>query len=332
MKRSPDSSPPSPLRSLFELLGLGALLYAAGACRRFIPKSWLDKRREPLALPGARQLVLLPRRLAQLRPRRRTSIRAQLGNVLMVLGFALLFYSVGAYFGYLPGGYSSVSEPVALSQTGQRQARLESEAAPTTALPSAIPPTPMPAPTATAALAATPLPAATPAPIVLAAADAADRRDSAAAPKPGTPIRLKLPSIKVDAEVKPGGVITGRSGDPEWETLPFVATYYPQLGPVGAPGNPVISGHVVTLSEGNVFRDLYQVELGEPIEVLTEESHFSYRVEEIKLVSPDSVDVIAPTEDARLTIITCGGTFDPRTRSFSDRLIVIGKLVGGERL
>jgi LPXTG-site transpeptidase (sortase) family protein len=167
---------------------------------------------------------------------------------------------------------------------------------------------------------------------VLAAADSADRREAAAVPKPGAPVRLKLPSIKVDTEVKPGGVVTGRSGDLEWETLPFVATYYPQLGPVGAPGNPVISGHVVTLSEGNVFRDLYQVELGEPIEVLTEQSHFTYRIEEIKLVSPDSVDVIAPTEDARLTIITCGGTFDPRTRSFSDRLIVVGKLIGGERL
>ena len=37
-------------------------------------------------------------------------------------------------------------------------------------------------------------------------------------------------------------------------------------------------------------------------------------------------------EDARLTVITCGGTFDPRTRTFSDRLIVVGKLRGGERL
>jgi sortase A len=111
-----------------------------------------------------------------------------------------------------------------------------------------------------------------------------------------------------------------------------VATHYPMLGPVGSQGNAVISGHVVTLREGNVFRDLYQVELGQPIEVFTEDSRFTYVVEEIKLVPPTAVEVMAPSEDARLTVITCGGTFDPRTRTFSDRLIVVGKLASGERL
>ena len=50
------------------------------------------------------------------------------------------------------------------------------------------------------------------------------------------------------------------------------------------------------------------------------------------LATIDAVEVLAPSEDARLTVITCGGTFDPRSRTFSDRLVVIGKLVKGERL
>jgi sortase A len=178
-------------------------------------------------------------------------------------------------------------------------------------------------------------PAAAAAPVVafkLDPADADDRRQAAQAPRPGVPVRLLLPSIKVDTEVRNGGLVDGPNGEPEWETHPFVATTYPMLAPVGGPGNAVISGHVVTLREGNVFRDLYQVELGEPIEVFTDDSHFTYIVEEIRLVEPTAVEVMAPSEDARLTVITCGGTFDPRTRTFSDRLIVIGKLVGGERL
>jgi LPXTG-site transpeptidase (sortase) family protein len=88
----------------------------------------------------------------------------------------------------------------------------------------------------------------------------------------------------------------------------------------------------VTRDEGNVFRDLNKVQLGAPIEVYTDRSRFRYQVEEIKLAYPEDVDVMAPTQDARLTLITCAGTFDPRKGSFSDRLIVIGVLVQGERL
>jgi sortase (surface protein transpeptidase) len=32
-----------------------------------------------------------------------------------------------------------------------------------------------------------------------------------------------------------------------------------------------------------------------------------------------------PTPDERLTLITCGGTFDPVKREFSDRLIVVAR-------
>jgi sortase A len=163
-------------------------------------------------------------------------------------------------------------------------------------------------------------------------ADAADRRAAQLIARPGAPVRLRLPTIQVDTDVKSGGPVIGKNGEREWETLPFVATTYPILGPVGGIGNPVISGHVVTLREGNVFRDLYKLELGDLIDVDTQDSRFAYRVEEIKLVDPSDVAVMAPTDDARLTLITCGGTFDSRSRTFSDRLIIIGRLLGGERL
>ena len=58
--------------------------------------------------------------------------------------------------------------------------------------------------------------------------------------------------------------LVGRSdgrGDWIWETLPFVAVHYGDLTSlVGADGNAVISGHVVTIDEGNVFRNLYRLE------------------------------------------------------------------------
>jgi LPXTG-site transpeptidase (sortase) family protein len=277
-----------------------------------------------------------------------------------VAGVLLLLYAAGAYAGILPGGESSVPEPAALSQRGGRVARQAPVRPTVQALPTSGPSLVEPvvadglatssAPAAPRAEPARPLavvtdrevppstepPAtsvlpATPGPPPI-AADLEDRRDSAVRPRPGIPVRLQIPSIKVDTEVKIGGIVRTDDGESEWETLPFVGTYYPQLGLVGAAGNPVIAGHVVTRFMGNVFRDLYQVDLGEPIVAYTDRARFTYEIVEIKLVSPDAVEVMAPTEDARLTLITCGGTFDPKTRSFSDRLVVVGSLVGAEKL
>jgi LPXTG-site transpeptidase (sortase) family protein len=284
-----------------------------------------------------------------------STLPSRLGTVLVLAGLGLVLYSAGAYVGIVPGGYPALPEPVALSNSGQRSVRLE----PADAAEPAVAPELMgglgqgenslylavdaelgdrnaaslslrdpPLPPGTASLTTVAAPVA----VKLNASDAADRRDLARLPRPGTPLSLQLPSIKVETEVRPAGIVPGKDGQPEWETLPFVAAHYDLLGPVGAPGNPVISGHVVTLSMGNVFRDLHQVKLGEPIEVYTQDSHFTYRIEEIKVVSPDAVEVMAPSEDARLTVITCTGAFDQRTRTFSDRLVVVGKLVGGERL
>ena len=293
------------------------------------------------------------------------TLPSRLGSGMVLAGLALIGYSAAAYVGLAPGGYATVPEPVALSATGQRAARLEAAVPAATSAPAA--------PVQAALSEAAPTVAASPAPppavevgqedrgdalspalsqgemgssvsagstqgegagpaIKMEPADAGDRLAAALAPRPGLPLRLVLPSIKVDTEVKVGGLVEGKDGELEWETLPFVATTYPVLGLVGAPGNAVVSGHVVTLREGNVFRDLYRVELGEQIEVYTADSHFTYRVEEIKLVLPEAVEVLAPSEEARLTIITCGGTFDARSRTFSDRLVVVGRLVGGERL
>ena len=114
------------------------------------------------------------------------------------------------------------------------------------------------------------------------------------------------------------------------QTLPFVAVHYGwHTAPVGGSGNAVIAGHVVTLREGNVFRDLYRVAPGDALSVRANTGAvFSYRARHVALHSPADVEVMAPTRDARLTLITCGGTFDPLTRSFSHRLVVTALLEG----
>ena len=161
------------------------------------------------------------------------------------------------------------------------------------------------------------------------AADAADRQLERPedVPSPGYAVRLAIPAIKLDTPVQQGGIVADAEGNPTWETLPFVAVHYGDLtARIGARGNAVIAGHVVTLQEGNVFRFLYQLDFGDTIEVWDEhETKRAFRVVDVRLVAPTDVSVMAPTPDVTLTLITCGGTFDPRTREFSERLVVTAK-------
>lgn len=172
------------------------------------------------------------------------------------------------------------------------------------------PPTPPPSPTSSPTPTATPLP--TPVPPL---------------PPPGLPIRLRIPSIGVDTPV----VELDMEEDPEegwrWETVPFVAGHYGITGLVGAPSNVLIAGHVATRDQGNVFRNLYRVRLGDPVVVYTAEGEFTYRVVEVRVVRPEEVEVVQPSASPRLSLLTCAGSYDFRTRSFSHRLVVIGELV-----
>jgi LPXTG-site transpeptidase (sortase) family protein len=263
------------------------------------------------------------------------------GSVLVTAGILFLGYSIGAYYELVPGSRVSVPPPVALSQP--RPTATLAPPTPTLAAPTATPipqqaaerpqQIVMPRPTLrpiTGAMLAPPDPSVYADPML--AADADDRAFMGNRPHPGTPLKLQIPSIDVDTEVNEGGIIINDHGEAEWETVPFVALHYRETAPVGGRGNAVISGHVVTISWGNVFRDLYKLNFGDTVQVETDEGRFTYIVEDLKLVKPSNVEVMGPSTSSMLTLITCGGDFDTRTRSFDSRLIVTSRLVDWERL
>jgi LPXTG-site transpeptidase (sortase) family protein len=239
------------------------------------------------------------------------------GTALIVLGLLAVGYAVLWQLGVAPGSRVSVPEPVALERTRVPT----SLPAPTlTAVSTATTATaPTSRPTATSVVAAAPVP--------LIAPDASDRAQDAHLPPPGYAVRLAIPSIKLDTVVKQGGIIYDADDNPVWQTLPFVAVHYGDLTAlVGARGNAVIAGHVVTLSQGNVFRFLYQLDVDDQIQVWDQaDREHDFHVVDVKLVAPADTSVMQPTPDPTLTLITCGGTFDPVQREFSDRLIVVAK-------
>ena len=265
-----------------------------------------------------------------------------LGALLVVAGVVFLGYSIGAYFeavrvagspSRVPPPSMAASDRHAAAGNGDARSRASRRrchrdgrrtAAPT-GEPQAVAPRPTLRPI-NGAMLAPPDPSIYLVPMP--SADAEDRPFWGNRPHPGLARHLEIPAIEVDTEVIEGGIIMNQQGEPEWETVPFVALHYRDTAPVGGRGNAVISGHVVTISMGNVFRDLYKLNFGDTVKVETAEGRFTYVVDDLKLVTPSSVKVMVPTTSPTLTLITCGGEFDSRSRSFrpADRYVASGRL------
>jgi sortase A len=143
--------------------------------------------------------------------------------------------------------------------------------------------------------------------------------------RPDSPNRIVIPSISLDAKVVDVGIIV-EDGKPVWETAAFAVGYHRGTALPGTRGNTVMAGHISSpvSKRGEVFRRLPEVRIGDRVEVYAGERRVSYSVAEIKVVSPAAIEVMRPSDDARLTLITCWPD-----RDYSRRLVVIGTLLEG---
>ncbi len=82
----------------------------------------------------------------------------------------------------------------------------------------------------------------------------------------------------------------------------YAVTHYAASAPFGA-GNAVLYGHDDI--EGNIFGRLYDLAPGDIVQLVVGSQTQAYRVTGHQIVAPNAVSVLAPTSDARLTIITC---------------------------
>jgi sortase A len=82
----------------------------------------------------------------------------------------------------------------------------------------------------------------------------------------------------------------------------YAVTHYTFSATIGV-GNAVLYGHDDI--QGNIFGHLYDLAAGDTIEVSTRGATQVYRVTGHQIVSPQTVSVLSPTGDVRLTVITC---------------------------
>jgi LPXTG-site transpeptidase (sortase) family protein len=114
------------------------------------------------------------------------------------------------------------------------------------------------------------------------------------------PVTIDIPRIGVQVAVVDRGV--DASGN-----LPIanglVVTHYIFSGGVGALGNYVAYGHDDI--QGSVFEHLDALRVGDPIELVSGDRRYLYRVTASKIVAPTDVQVLKSTPTATMTLITC---------------------------
>lgn len=188
------------------------------------------------------------------------------------------------------------------------------------AMATSLPPTEAPAPTDIPATASMVAPTETPEPAPPGAPSVAV----------GTPIRLKIPKIGLDAAIEPvGDDIQGRMDVPS--RVEDVAWYTKRARP-GEVGNAVISGHLDNYKqEPVVFWDLNKLEAGDDVYVVDENNtEWHFQVVN-RAVYPDTavpLDVVfGQSVVANLNLITCNGTWDTATENYNERLVVYTRLV-----
>jgi sortase A len=132
-------------------------------------------------------------------------------------------------------------------------------------------------------------------------------------PAPGDPVALlKIASIGLEQVVVEGtNPSATEQGPGHFRSSPLP----------GQVGNAVIAGRRSTY--GAPFRDIGELAVGDEIVATTAEGVFSYDVTQIAHVHPGQQDVVAPTTDNRLTLVTSEPRFTP-----SGRLAVIATLQG----
>ncbi len=113
-------------------------------------------------------------------------------------------------------------------------------------------------------------------------------------PGPQQAVRIQVPAISVDAPIVQGDA---------WDQLKKGVGQHIGSADPGQVGNTVLSAHDDVF--GEIFRDLTQLKPGDQVILFTTQQQFVYVVTGSQIVPPTQVDVMNPTSDPTVTLITC---------------------------
>ena len=148
------------------------------------------------------------------------------------------------------------------------------------------------------------------------------------------PIALQVDKFGIDAPIEIGAIVDGVMLDPSG---PWVVSWYDQLGEIGEGGNIVMAGHVDYYTVGPaVFWNVRDLVPGDILRLVGEDGQsYEYAVDWMQQynvftdLTPEVIqnDIVADTGYETLTLITCGGDFDPSTASYNQRWVLRATLI-----
>ncbi len=138
----------------------------------------------------------------------------------------------------------------------------------------------------------------------------------AAVPYTGKPVRIRIPQIELDAPITPIGLQRIQLEDTtyfQWMVpAEFKVGWHNTSARLGQNGNTVLNGHHNIY--GEVFRDIVDLNEGDTIFIDDKDTSFAYEVTDVLIleerdqplaVRQENAKWIGPTDDERVTLITC---------------------------
>jgi sortase A len=260
-------------------------------------------------------------------------VSRRIANLLIWLGLALIAFGCALSYPFVRDALQAQSDPSGTLSFVVTLAPTEVEATPVTPantpIPSLLP----------SSIAVTPTATLIPTPVILPddSTPSAPAATSEATASTGqgvtgdTPDRIVIPAIQLDAPVVVVGwhvVQVGGQSDSAWDVPNWrAAGWLKNSAPAGQKGNTVLDGHHNIT--GAVFKRLVDLKPGDVIELHAGNEAFFYSVTE-KHILPDrdqpmqvriaNAQWIQPTDDERLTLVTCW----PYT-SNTHRLVIVAR-------
>ncbi|MFD9462592.1 class F sortase [Streptomyces sp. NPDC060027] len=148
------------------------------------------------------------------------------------------------------------------------------------------------------------------------------------------PQRVDIPSMGVQAPVVARGLDRRGGIDPPPYEQPGVVGWYAAGAQPGAAGTALMVGHVDTETRPAVFYKLSAVKPGDTVRVVRDDGTVAeFTVDDVQVLARDHFDARQAYGErqsgrAELRLITCGGTFDRTSGSYTANVIVSAYLTG----
>jgi LPXTG-site transpeptidase (sortase) family protein len=144
---------------------------------------------------------------------------------------------------------------------------------------------------------------------------------------PGSPMRLIIPAININADIQPLGV-TPR-GEMEIPSNTFDVGWFKLGSRPGEKGSAVIAGHFDGENgEAGVFSNLYELKSGDKLYIEDGKGTVTpFVVRESRTYDPGYAEEVFNSDDSsHLNLVTCDGQWDGAKKSYNKRLVVFADI------